>query len=125
MVFHAAAADEVEAHHEVAPPSALVPKTELLTPNVIGLVHWQRLKNGALLARSTRIDWPTLLRRTFDTDVLECPKCTGHLKVIAIVEPPDTLAILDELDIPRAPPRPARDPTALFAPPNTADLHAE
>lgn len=97
------------------PASALTPRATRLAPNVLSVRHWDRLRSGALLAASPRVDWPTLMRRTFDADVLECPKCTGRLRVIAVVDDPATArAILDELAI-RGPPPPlrARDPATL------------
>ncbi len=97
-------------------PAAFAPRTEQLTPNVLSVRHWERLKSGALLATTARIDWATLMRRTFDTDVLECPRCDGRLRIIAIVDD-ETIArkILTDLHIPRArsPPR-THDPTLLF-----------
>jgi hypothetical protein len=104
------------------PSAALVPATERLTPNVLGLRHWDRLESGALAATSPRIDWATLMRRTFDVDVLECPKCNGKLRILAVVETDAHAAqILDELAIERTPPPPrARDPSTLEAAPTDA-----
>ncbi len=98
-------------------PLALVPRSELLAPNVLSIQHWDRLHSGALLAKSPRVDWASLLRRTFDADVLECPKCAGRLRVLCVVDDPDVVrAFLDELAIAPAPPRGrARDPTTLLA----------
>ena len=98
---------------------ALVPRTELLAPNILRVAHWNRLESGALLAASPRVDWPTLMRRTFDIDVLECPKCTGRLRILGIVEDESIArAFADELALPRAPPIPrARAPSTLFATP--------
>jgi hypothetical protein len=42
---------------------------------VLAVSHWERLLGGAIYAASPRVDWPTLLKRTFDVDVLQCPKC--------------------------------------------------
>ncbi len=100
---------------------ALVPLSEPLTPNVLRITHWDRLKSGALLATSPRVDWPTLMRRTFDIDVLQCPKCTGRLRILGIVDD-ESLArqFVDELSLPRAPPTArARDPATLLAAPDT------
>jgi hypothetical protein len=61
--------------------------------------------------------WGPLLRRTFDVDVQECPKCHGRLRLIeAIVDPPIARAILASLDMPTTTPVPsrARDPTDLL-----------
>jgi hypothetical protein len=64
------------------------------------------------------VDWPTLLRRTFDIDVLTCPKCGGRLRVLAVLTRPHSVrAILDHLTITPTPPTaPARDPTDLLEP---------
>ena len=101
-------------------PTTLVANTESLTPNVLALKHWERLNSGALVATSPRVDWALLMRRTFDVDVLECPKCTGKLRILALVDDLTIAAqILDELNIPRAPPpKRARDPTTLDHDPN-------
>ena len=103
-------------------PTHLVPRTEPLGPNDIAVNHWDRLKSGALLAASPRVDWSTLMRRTFDVDVLECPKCASRLRVLAIVDSPDlALQVLAELGIARAPPPlPATDPATLDADPDAA-----
>jgi hypothetical protein len=78
--------------------------------------HWQRLKSGALVATSPRLDWALLLRRTFDADALECPKCTGRICVLAVVDDAATAtAILAELGHHIRMPTPrARDPATLF-----------
>lgn len=46
-----------------------------LAPNVLSVRHWDRLMGGALYAATTRVDWARLLRRSFEVDVLECPRC--------------------------------------------------
>ena len=75
-----------------------------LTPNVISVRHWRRLHDGALLATSPRVDWAALLRRTFEVDVLACPKCRGRLKVVAVItEPEPVRRILEHLHMPRDP----------------------
>ena len=56
-----------------------------LAPNIISVRHWDRLLGGLLYAVSSRVDWATLLRRSFSVDVLECPKCHGRLRRIAVV----------------------------------------
>lgn len=108
-------------HHASAP--ALVAETELLMPNVLSVRHWERLRCGALIASSPRIDWRTLMSRTFDVDVLECPKCTGRLRILAVIDDEHLAAtILDELGIARAPPpTSARDPATLDRDPDADD----
>jgi hypothetical protein len=76
--------------------------------------HWKRLRAGALLATSPRIDWPTLLQRTYDVDVLRCAKCAGRLRPIAVITDRDTArGICAALELPTEPPplARARDPT--------------
>jgi len=50
--------------------------------------HRARLAPGDLLARSPRLEWSKLLRRTFAEDVLVCPRCSGHARLIAAVQDP-------------------------------------
>jgi hypothetical protein len=86
----------------------------LLAPNVIAVNHWNRLLGGLLYAVSPRIDWATLLRRSFQVDVLQCPQCNGRLRVLAVLtEREPVRRILAHLGIPtQAPPvARARDPT--------------
>jgi hypothetical protein len=85
-----------------------------LAPNVLSVPHWDRLMGGALYAASTRIDWASLLRRSLDVDVLQCPKCQGRLRVLAVItEREPVRRILAHLGVPTdAPPLArARDPT--------------
>jgi hypothetical protein len=82
-------------------------RADLVAPNVLSLSHWERLEHGALYATSCRIDWRSLLRRTFQVDLRICGRCGGRLSVQALVTDPD--------DIHRvlAPLQRARDPTAV------------
>lgn len=89
----------------------------VLTPNVVSVRHWQRLLGGALYAATPRVDWSTLLRRCFETDVLACPSCGGRLRVLGeITEPATVRLVLESLNMPTEAPKPARarDPTDLF-----------
>ena len=55
--------------------------------------------------------WPELMRRVWQAEVLECPRCQSRLVVLAAIHPPETTrAILECLGLPsRAPPvAPAR-----------------
>ena len=62
--------------------------------------HWNRLLGGVLYATASRIDWATLLRRTFGADALECPSCHGRLRVIQCVTASAlVLSILERLGI--------------------------
>jgi len=85
-----------------------------LAPNVLSVRHWDRLLGGALYAASPRLDWASLLRRSFSVDVLACAKCGGRLRVLAVItEREAARRILAHLGQPtEAPPvARARDPT--------------
>jgi hypothetical protein len=87
-----------------------------LAPNILSIRHWSRLLGGLLYATSPRLRWPQLLRRTFEVDVLECPKCKGRLRIIEAVVDKDTARqILEHLGLPVDSARlvRARDPTTL------------
>ena len=78
---------------------------EQVAPNVLSLAHWDRLLDGELYASSTRLDWRTLLKRTFDIDLRVCVRCGGRLTVRAVVTAPAAIAkMLAALRRPRAPP---------------------
>ncbi len=59
-----------------APPSA--------PPSCGGLPTGER-------QRSRRIAWADLLRRVFAVDVLECPRCSGRMRIIATVTDPEAV----------------------------------
>ena len=50
--------------------------------------------------------WAELMRRVFAVDVLECPRCSGPMRIVAAIHPPEAIReILDCLGLPsRAPP---------------------
>ncbi len=84
-----------------------------LSPNVLSVRHWDRLSGCALYAATPRLDWASLLGRSFDVDVLECPKCHGRLRVLAVItEREPVQRVLAHLGVPtEAPPLArARDP---------------
>jgi hypothetical protein len=92
----------------------LAPTVIALAPNILSVRHWGRLLEGALYAVTPRLDWASLLRRNFDVDVLECPKCHGRLRVLSVItEREPTCRILAHLGLPtEAPPLArARAPT--------------
>ncbi len=85
-----------------------------LTPNVLSVKHWDRLLGGVLYAATPRVDWSALLRRSFQVDVMQCAKCGGRLRVLAVItEREPVRRILSHLGLPpEAPPLAhARDPT--------------
>jgi len=93
-------------------------KAVLLAPNILSTKHWSRLLGGSLYAASPRVDWATLLRRSFEVDVLRCAACGGRLRVLGEVTEPSLVAlVLESLSLPPDAPRvaPARDPTELLA----------
>ena len=96
--------------HGIALPDDVI----ALTPNVIAVRHWERLLGGVLYAVSPRVDWATLLRRSLGVDVLQCPKCNGRLRVLAVItEREPVRRILAHLGLPTDAPAVARarDPT--------------
>ena len=92
----------------------LAPLVVALAPHILSVQHWDRLLGGVLYAVAPRIDWARLLRRSMDVDVLQCPRCQGRLRVLAIITEREPVErILSHLGLPTAPPRVARarDPT--------------
>jgi hypothetical protein len=78
---------------------------EHVAPHVLSIAHWERLLDGELYASSSRIDWRTLLKRTFDTDLRVCVRCGGALTVrAAVTDNASVTRILATLRRPRAPP---------------------
>jgi hypothetical protein len=85
-----------------------------LASNVLSVRHWDRLLGGVLYAATPRVEWAALLRRSFDVDVMQCPKCGGRLRVLAaITEHESVRRILAHLGLATyaTPPARARDPT--------------
>jgi hypothetical protein len=79
-------------------------------------------KRGELLGAATPkpwLDWATLLRRTYDLDVLACP-CGGRLRFSALVTEREAIVpLLESLGLPTPPPvrARARSPTLEGADP--------
>jgi hypothetical protein len=89
--------------------SVLAPVT-ILAPPIVSVHHWDRLLGGLLYAMNARIDWATLLRRSMDVDALQCPKCDGRLRVLAVItEREPVQRILSHLGMPTGPPPIARE----------------
>ena len=63
-----------------------------VAPNILSIAHWDRLLGGALYAPLSRVDWATLLRRTFDVDVTRCTGCARRMTVRAVVTDPASIA---------------------------------
>jgi hypothetical protein len=86
----------------------------LLAPNVLAIAHWNRIMGGMLYAASPYLPWAQLLRRSFDVDIEQCPKCGGRIRLIqSVTEPTVARAILERLGFPTEAPiaARARDPT--------------
>ena len=62
-----------------------------VAPNILSIARWGRLLGGALYAPLSRVDWATLLRRTFDVDVTRCTGCAGRMTVRAVVTDPASI----------------------------------
>jgi hypothetical protein len=92
---------------ELAATSTLLATGEAsqVAPNILSIAHWNRILGGELYAPLSRVDWATLLRRTFDVDVKSCAACGGRMTVRAVVTDPASIAkLLRALQRPRAPP---------------------
>lgn len=90
----------------------------VLAPNILGVAHWDRLLGGLLYAATPRVEWSTLLRRSFEVDVLACARCGGRLRVLGeVTEPAAVRSVLGSLGLPAEAPRAARarDPTDLLS----------
>ena len=78
--------------------------------------HWKRLDEGALLARSPRIDWATLFRRTFLADPLACDRCGGRMRPVEMVTDEEAARrMLERLGMRADAPElsPSRDPSEM------------
>ncbi len=103
----------------------LVGDVVALAPNVLSVRHWDRLIGGVLYAATPRVDWARLLRRSFDVDVTQCPRCRGRVRVLAVItEREPVQRILTHLGVPTDPPRlaRARDPTDDLEPAEQLEL---
>ena len=56
--------------------------------------------------RPRNYSWAELMRRVWAVDVLQCPRCSGGMRIVAAIHPPAAIrVILDCLGLPsRAPP---------------------
>jgi hypothetical protein len=108
--------------------ATLAPVATALAPHILSVRHWDRLLGGILYAATPRIDWASLMRRSMNVDVLECPKCHGRLRVLAVItELVPVQKILSHLGLPTAEPPLARardpsDPLDDVDPPGQLEL---
>jgi hypothetical protein len=64
---------------------------------------------GCVHAATNYIDWHTLLKRVYDINSLQCPRCGGRLRFIAMLTEAEPIgAILVSMGPPSTPPLPAR-----------------
>lgn len=89
-------------HHARRPPTTKASAAASSAPRAafarITPAHLARLGGGDLLARTERVEWSKLLRRTFAADVLTCPRCSGRARIIgAVQDPADARSFLDAL----------------------------
>ena len=69
--------------------------------------------DAAARPQSANYLWAELMQRTMGLDVLECPQCSGRLRLIAVIDDPAIIhRILRHLGLPTEIPeaRPARSP---------------
>lgn len=56
-------------------------------------------------SRPRNYAWADLLKRVFEVDVLECPRCGGRMRILCAIHPPAAIRrILDCLHLPSRPP---------------------
>lgn len=89
-------------HDERAPQ----PSVERPARNGVDLVALCRVPGPSDPGRARRLDWATLLRRSFAVDVLVCPRCQGTMRLIAVIESPAVIRrILGHLGLDATPAR--------------------
>ena len=83
------------------------------------------------IPRLNRLPWAVLLKRVFLVDVLECPKCAGRMKILAVVTAPASVRrILKHLGLPPEAPqlhaaRPPPQTELEEAPVDTVDFYPD
>lgn len=78
--------------------------------------------------RARARQWAALMQRTFGFDVLECPRCAGRLRLVAVIEASGVVRrILMHLGLPAEVPvpRPARAPPLLDEVHDVRDWHEQ
>jgi len=73
------------------------------------------------LSRERRKNWARLIQKIYEVDPLSCPKCSGKMKVISVIEDEDVIKkILKHLGLwevkPRPPPQNAKSQTLSTEP---------
>ena len=70
-----------------------------------------------MISKESRKNWARLIQKIYEVDPLTCPKCSGKMKVISVIEDQDVIKkILKHLGLwevkPRPPPKATR-PTKI------------
>ena len=93
--FHGVLAPHYKFRKQIVPPKTeTTPKLELVQSD-------QEPKSGP-----KRMSWARLLKRVFNIDISQCPRCSGKMKILAAIEDPKVIRkILDHLGIPSSPPK--------------------
>ena len=69
---------------------------EHVAPHVLPLAQRpDQILEGELYASSSRLDWRTLLKRTFDVDLRACVRCGGKLTARAVLTDSGRFGVLD------------------------------
>ena len=94
---------------EAPEAETVAPETSEASSTPDGVAPTTERVPATVLAR--RLDWAALLLRVFAIDVLECPRCSGRMKILAFITRPDVVRrILEHLDLPTTSPDTARGP---------------
>jgi hypothetical protein len=93
--FHGVLAPHYKFRKQIVPPKTETsPKLELVQSD-------QEPKS-----EPKRMSWARLLKRVFNIDISQCPRCSGKMKILAAIEDPKVIRkILDHLGIPSSPPK--------------------
>jgi len=108
-----------ELTNDATPADSLLANPTLahVDPELLLTVLGEPADEASLLpVRQRRLDWASLLRRVFQIDILQCPRCQGRLTVLAAINDPSVAQkILRHLGLPTDGPRcaPARAPPEL------------
>ncbi len=78
----------------------------------------EQQSTGSLSPSAARRRWAALIKRVWQVDPLQCPRCGGTMKIVSFIEPtqPDVIdRILTHCGLPQEPPRaPPQPPAPVF-----------
>jgi hypothetical protein len=60
-------------------------------PQPDGCEHAATGQNDGARAQRQRMTWAQLLRRVFEIDILECPRCQARMQQIAVITSPEVI----------------------------------